>query len=320
MNYPDWAPPVLIEKHKRMVAIPEGTESDKNNHATHLSYEPILRRLLTDVRMRYVWSEVCKNHPLSCDILSSKVLGLAFKDSGAWEGFVATEVVSAVISAKQQFHTRKQKREQYERVAELARQLGAELKSIDLDYDPAVGGIMRFIPEKVLAALLSRFDPVRWEGDYCDAFAHIHRNDMPEWFTPHAYTRDSEGEPIGPMLALSGDLYGSFYDYAMDERTKAPAAIPMIWPTISEVLHRLEDQAKTCAERSMYEQRTVERDTDNREATHAIRLLSRTFYSFTGKVLRGTVANLVSVALDLRESLDDKDVDNALRGFDYKTP
>jgi len=321
MDYPKWTPPSICEKHKKMVAELEGLAPKTMGRGSAGLYEPIFRRLITDGRMRYVWPVILKNHPLKSDVLARRLFGLAFERDGAWECYVAMEAASAAISAKAgQFMSRHQEKKEYKKVADLARDLAAALEACDLNHGPVTGGAMRFFPESFFSALLPCLDLSRWEGDYCDAIEHVHRRDLPAGWPVSSRLFNKDGESVGPMLSLTGNLYGCFSDYMMDERRGSPALTSAEWPTVSELLKRLSEVAAQRAEKADSKPRFAERDSKHREATHVIRHLAKFMHFFTGNILRGTVASLASVAIDLPDALDANDVDSALKGFDYEAP
>mgnify|MGYP000851006822 CR=1 FL=1 len=315
MNYPDWAPPAVCELHRRVVERMCRPHDEEAQFRPSYFEEPIYRRLVSDSRMKHAWLELSKRRPHPDGTVRSVIASGLHPSEGHWFCFVANEVVKAVFDANKDFESRTAKRTRYESIAAAANSLAAQLDLTELGEDYIFGGAMRLLPDKTLAAILSRFDPKRFGGDYCDTWHFLSPDPLPENYTPGRSIHDSSGEIVGYGLPLTRDLYGSFLDYMEDRRPTAPAS-PMYWPSIPEVLKNLAERASAIAAQTAEEPRLVERDTKNRRANHAIRAIVKALHPRTGMVLRGTVATLVSVGLDWHEALSESDVEAALKGFD----
>ncbi|MDD2990185.1 MAG: hypothetical protein PHI64_14610 [Zoogloea sp.] len=315
MNYPEWAPPAVCELHKRVVARMSHPHDGAAQFRPSYFEEPIYRRLVSDDRMKHAWPELSKYRPQPDGTVRGIWATALHRSEDDWLRFVAMEVVKAAFDANRDFESRAAKRDRYESIAAAANNLAAQLDLTELGEDYIFGGAMHLLPDKTLAAILSRFDPKRFDGDYCDTWHFLSPDPLPENYTPDRYIHDSGGETVGYGLPLTRDLYGSFLDYMEDRRPTAPAS-PMYWPSVSEVLRSLAERASTIAARAAEEPRLVERDTKNRRANHAIRAIVKALHPRTGMVLRGTVATLVAVGLDWHEALSESDVEAALKGFD----
>lgn len=277
--------------------------------------EPIYRRLVSDCRMKHAWVELSKRRPQPDGTVRGVILSAMHQDDDKWFCFVAKLVVNAVFEATREFESRAKKKMKYQSIATASRALADMLERTDLGEGHIFGGAMRLLPDTTLAAILSRFDPARFEGDFCDTWHFLSPEPLPDSYIPDRRICRSDSAPVGPALSLTRDLYGSFVDYMCDERRPAPAS-PMHWPSVPDVLRELASDASKIAMDADHEPRIVERDTKNRVANHAIRLIAKELLCHTGMKLRGTVATLASVGLDWHESLSEGDVEAALKDFD----
>lgn len=315
MEYPKWAPRAVCELHERTVSRMNLPHDETAQFRPSYFEEPIYRRLVYDHRMKYAWAELSKRGPQPNGTVRGVILSVMHQDGDKWLCFVANVVVKAVFEATREFESRAKKKNKYQSIATASTALADMLEKTDLGEGYIDGGAMRLLPDTTLAAILSRFDPARFEGDYCDTWHFMSPEPLPDSYIPDRRICRSDSAPVGPALSLTRDLYGSFVDYMCDERRAAPTS-PMYWPSVPEVLRKLASDAAKIAMDADHEPRIVERDTKNRVANHAIRLIAKELLCHTGMKLKGTVATLASVGLDWHESLSESDVEAALKGFD----
>ena len=287
MNFPEWAPPKLVDIYLNLYARRESSFIFKRK-------EKILIALTTKPEMERVWKMLYKRrrqYPI--DLESPKCHGDEVMALSLFH-----EVERAVLATNNKFSTRTEDVKKYQDIAKSARLLARKVRGLNIDLP-----LLEWLPIQAVNTMLEKdINQDKAEGFFClmNDESEFHRKGG--IYEVVRLTDKKSGDNVIEYWRAAENTNEFFCRYIVTPQ----------YPCISNTLESLAEKAEKQAEHEAVKIRLSDKETTSKK-TIFIRALFPYWREKFGGPLKRTLAKLCEVVLDEETTLDD--VDNAIKNY-----